>query len=83
MPRYRVINSRACRDFDPRLLMKPIAPNGYYDDDWCDLGPLLPSLEVDDHEPVFTGLLDASGEAILRMPEPMGFHNPRDLDEID
>jgi hypothetical protein len=34
---------------------------------------LLPHLTVDDHEAVFTGLLDAKGEEIWRTPNPMGF----------
>ena len=32
-----------------------------------------PSLTVDDHEPVDTGLLDADGNTIWRAPNPIGF----------
>ena len=35
--------------------------------------PLIPNLTVDDHEAVFTGLLDASGEELFRLPNPIGF----------
>jgi len=28
---------------------------------------------VSDHEPIFTGILDISGDAIMRAPNPMGF----------
>lgn len=31
------------------------------------------SLDVPDHEPTFTGLLDADGDEIWRAPRPMGF----------
>jgi hypothetical protein len=44
--------------------------------DWSDPWPLLPSLEVPDHKPVRTGLLDRRGEPIERPPNPMGFHVP-------
>jgi hypothetical protein len=43
------------------------------DDFIADEPPLLPSLSVDDHLAVFTGLLDAEGEEIWRTPNPMGF----------
>lgn len=42
--------------------------------DWWDEGPLLPSLTVDSHVEVDTGLVDARGHPIYRLPEPMGFH---------
>lgn len=35
--------------------------------------PFRPSLTVDDHETVETGLLWADGEPILRTPNPIGF----------
>jgi hypothetical protein len=35
--------------------------------------PMLPAVSVDDHEAVFTGLLDAKGEEVWRAPNPMGF----------
>lgn len=34
---------------------------------------MLPSLTVDDHENIETGLFDASGDMIFRLPNPMGF----------
>lgn len=37
------------------------------------LNPLLPNLSVDDHEAVDTGLIWATGEPIMRMPNPIGF----------
>lgn len=33
----------------------------------------MTSLEVSDHEAVYTGLLDSDGNAIMRVPNPMGF----------
>ena len=45
-------------------------PRADWMDDDC---PLIPSLSVDDHESVFTGLIDCSGEEIWRAPNPMGF----------
>lgn len=42
--------------------------------DWIDDdGPLIPSLTVDDHEDVDTGLIAATGEPIYRVPNPIGF----------
>jgi hypothetical protein len=35
--------------------------------------PLVPALEVSDHEPTFTGLIDKGGEEIWRAPRPIGF----------
>lgn len=40
----------------------------YSDDD-----PLIPNLTVDDHEAVWTGLLDDRGDKIYRSPNPVGF----------
>jgi hypothetical protein len=42
-----------------------------------DENPMLPSLTVDDHEAADTGLITTAGEPIMRLPEEMGFHNPR------
>jgi hypothetical protein len=36
-----------------------------------------PSLTVDDHQAVDIGLIMPTGEPIMRLPEPMGFHSPR------
>lgn len=43
------------------------------DDDIMFDPPLIPHLEVSDHEPSFTGLLDANGDEIWRDPNPIGF----------
>lgn len=43
---------------------------------WGGNDPHLPSLTVDDHEAVDTGLIMPTGEPIMRLPEPMGFHKP-------
>jgi hypothetical protein len=34
---------------------------------------LLPAIAVPDHQPVDTGLVWATGEAIMRLPNPIGF----------
>lgn len=39
--------------------------------------PLLPSLDVPEHNPVETGLLDKRGEPIRRYPNQVGFHRPK------
>lgn len=49
--------------------VKPSEIGGWYDDD----APLLPSLNVDEHKPVKTGLLWPNGEPVMRMPRPIGF----------
>jgi hypothetical protein len=48
---------------------RSIRPRG----DWDDDTPMLPSLEVPEHEEAFTGLLDAVGNEIWRQPRPVGF----------
>lgn len=40
---------------------------------WYDDAPLLPSLSVDEHVAVNTGLVDHRGDPILRAPNPIGF----------
>lgn len=42
-----------------------------------DDAPMIPSLTVDDHEAVDTGLIAPTGEPIMRLPEPIGFHHPK------
>lgn len=42
------------------------------EDEWYN-DPLLPHVNVPDHEASFTGLLDSRGEEIWREPNPMGF----------
>jgi hypothetical protein len=44
---------------------------------WLDDEPLIPSLEVPEHKPVETGLLDKRGQPIRRHPNKIGFHCPR------
>jgi hypothetical protein len=47
--------------------------------DWIDEDmPLIPSLTVDDHDAVETGIVDASGDPIMRSPNPMGFGKDAD-----
>lgn len=41
-------------------------------DDWFD-APLVPDIQVPEHRPVDTGLVDIRGDAIMRAPNPMGF----------
>jgi hypothetical protein len=41
----------------------------WYDDD----SPLVPSLNVDSHQEVDTGLIAVTGEPIYRVPNPIGF----------
>lgn len=56
----------------PKSARPTAAPEGDCDD------PLLPSLNVSDHEAVDTGLFDQRGDTIWRGPNEMGFHNPRE-----
>ena len=35
--------------------------------------PMIPNLTVDDHIAVDTGLVDQSGDPIMRAPNPIGF----------
>lgn len=44
---------------------------------WPDAKPMRHSLAVPDHEAVDTGLITATGEPIMRVPNPLGFHRPR------
>lgn len=54
----------------PRSYYRPI----YVEDDTYDSQKaMLPSLTVDDHEAVNTGLLDKNGDDIWRGCNPMGF----------
>jgi hypothetical protein len=52
-----------------RYFAQPKRPKAVYDD-W---NPMLPSLSVDDHVPVDTGLVNHRGEPIMRAPNPIGF----------
>jgi hypothetical protein len=43
--------------------------------DWIDDdGPMIPSLTVDEHWEVDTGLIAVTGEPIMRLPNAIGFH---------
>ena len=53
-------------------------PRNFDIDDDC---PLIPDLTADEHEAVDTGLISPTGEPIMRLPERMGFHNPRGDDD--
>jgi hypothetical protein len=35
--------------------------------------PLIPNIDVPEHEEAFTGLLDSRGDEIWRQPRPVGF----------
>lgn len=43
------------------------APEGRWDD------PMIPAINVSDHQPVDTGLVDKHGDPIMRAPNPIGF----------
>lgn len=49
---------------------KPVRADDEY---WADTAPYVTNLTVSDHEATDTGLLDASGDPIMRAPNPMGF----------
>lgn len=53
-------------------------PNDHYVGDWYtgDPEPQKVCPIASDHEPTFTGVLDANGQKIYRQPEPIGFHTP-------
>lgn len=48
------------------------------DDDWCPTGNRWHIPTVSDHEATDTGLLDASGETIMRAANPIGFGRDED-----
>jgi len=56
-----------------RYFTKASAPkaNWIADETWVDAQSHVPT--VADHEPTFTGLLDARGDEIWRAPRPIGF----------
>jgi hypothetical protein len=59
--------TRAAKAYKPM-----ICEDTWYND------PLLPGVTVSDHDAIDTGLVDGRGDPILRGPESMGFHNPRE-----
>lgn len=54
----------------PRYVAKPRAEA---DCDWWSRSDAPPVPTVDDHQPRDTGLLDANGNTIWRLPNPIGF----------
>lgn len=56
----------------PRYFSRPKAKvrSEHY---WSEDIPRPSTLEVCDHEPTYTGLLDVHGNGIWRAPPPMGF----------
>ncbi len=50
--------------------IKAVKPRCDY---WSDEQPLLPSIFVDDHECVDTGIIWEDGSPVLRAPNPIGF----------
>ena len=55
----------------PRYYTRAFRPRA--DDGWSNDIPRPSTLDVPEHEPTNTGLLDARGDAIWRAPNPMGF----------
>jgi hypothetical protein len=47
---------------------------------WIDDSPLLPSLCADEAKTVQTGLLDARGNELIRLPNPCGFGRDEEWD---
>ena len=58
------------RRLSPRN-QKPRSNFDEYDDWQC--GERVPIVELDPHEPQFTGLFDAKGHPLFRLPEKIGF----------
>ena len=56
-----------------RYIRKPVSVGWVEDDVSSSDAPLIPSLSVDDHECVDTGLLWCDGSPVLRAPNPIGF----------
>lgn len=52
-----------------RYVTRPKADDDY----WPETAPFITSLTVSDHEAADTGLLDADGNTIWRLPNPIGF----------
>ena len=56
----------------PRYATRAATPRAY----WLDEGTamaVVDHLSVPEHGPVDTGLVDARGDAIMRLPNPVGF----------
>lgn len=55
-----------------------VKSQGYIEDfTWSD-EPMIPSLDVPDHTPTWTGLLDLNEDPIMRAPRPIGFGRDED-----
>jgi hypothetical protein len=54
----------------PRYVTK--SPCAWIADDVWD-APVRPDIVVADHAPIDTGIIDAQGNAIFRLPNPIGF----------
>jgi hypothetical protein len=55
-----------------------VRPSTNDDDDWLVSKPLIPHLDVPDHESTDTGLVDKNGNSIMRAPRPIGFGRDRE-----
>ena len=45
---------------------------------WLDENPMLPHLDVPEHEATDTGIVDKRGDPIMRAPRPIGFGRDRE-----
>lgn len=64
----------------PRYVACPSAPRNPDRPraNWTDYDGLVPDIHVPEAQPVDTGLLDASGNKLMRMPNPVGFGRDRE-----
>ncbi len=49
------------------------AAKSYWIDEAGDAMQVIEGVSVPEHHPIDTGLLDATGEPIMRLPNPIGF----------
>lgn len=59
-----------------RYIPKPASQRAWWgEDDWREYGAdtPAPTVEFDERVPKFTGLYDADGTPLYRLPEPIGF----------
>lgn len=59
----------------PRYVTRAWLPL-FVESEW-DGEPHRPSLTVSEHQAVGTGLITPTGEPIMRLPDPVGFHRPK------
>lgn len=57
----------------PKGYGKSHEPRAFECEDTWHTDPVLPNLDVPDHEASYTGLIDHNGDPIMRGPNPMGF----------